>query len=81
MKWQGETSAQRRERLCNEVQRSYAWWPTQMGDGTWVWLDHYFWFLWGMHVVPHRFEKHCDAYQAMQRMNRGPQTPPPPRTR
>ena len=39
MKWSGETEEQRMVREY-EWHKWFAWFPVQMPDGTWVWLEH-----------------------------------------
>ena len=38
MKWSGETEEQRMVRE-DEWHKWFAWFPLQMPDGTWVWLE------------------------------------------
>lgn len=45
MKWNGETETQRNQRQAKGV-RCIAVLPTQMHDGTWVWLEKYWAGLW-----------------------------------
>lgn len=40
MRWRGETEEQRKAREREGVRR-FALLPTQMHDGTWVWLENY----------------------------------------
>lgn len=40
MRWAGETYEQWRLRVMGGV-RCFAWLPTQMADGTWVWWEYY----------------------------------------
>jgi len=39
MKWSGETEKQRLAREF-EWHKRFAWFPLQMSDGTWVWLEN-----------------------------------------
>jgi len=41
MKWQGETQQQWIDRVVDNWTRCFALFPTQMTDGTWVWLENY----------------------------------------
>jgi len=40
MQWRGETVEQFWDRVC-EWHGAYAWFPVQLTDGTWLWLEQY----------------------------------------
>jgi hypothetical protein len=40
MKWSGETKRDREARLRAGVS-AFAWWPTQMASGEWIWGEDY----------------------------------------
>lgn len=44
MRWRGETWEQRRQRVMSDWHRWFAFFPIQMRDGSWVWLE-YVWRL------------------------------------
>lgn len=82
MRWKGETPAQREARYREGVWR-LAWLPTQMDDGTWVWLEP-FWEMvvngkWGRRWRIRRISL-TDAHAAAERIKREEVKPPPPTT-
>lgn len=84
MRWRGET-ARRREAREREGVRRFALFPTQMHDGTWVWLE-YFWECRREGWPPLRNRPVFHVYLTITREEAqrladppGPTTPPPKR--
>lgn len=78
MIWKGETREQYIARAQKDGIRIFAWWPTQMDDGRWVWLEHYWEYFqrpnggigwWSRAITREDFE------------DSAPKTTPPPRAR
>lgn len=60
MQWEGQTVAQRIEKEKQGIRR-FAFLPTQMADGTWVWLEP-FWRVLGPTGKHHNFLTWVDVH-------------------
>jgi hypothetical protein len=72
MLWKGETDQQWYRRVKEQGEHVFAWFPTQMDDGTWVWLERYWRFLAGISW------KHCSYRRALNREDAAPKPLPQP---
>lgn len=82
MRWSGESKAHRDKRL-REWHRRFAFLPTQMSDGGWVWLESY----WAIDVA-HPWSSDGPTFELRAGLRRpddtptwaaAPVTPPPTR--
>lgn len=87
MRWSGTTREQR-EALERGGIQCFAYLPTQMCDGTWIWLEHY-WavrrinYLWRpqFNHGPDPYVRHTCLSVAKHRADRRTRPPPPSPTR
>jgi hypothetical protein len=75
MKWHGETERQVLNRYSKGV-KCWAWFPTQMNCGAWVWWEPY-WS--GLHTGMNNRKRWVNALIRDHCVQCGPTTTPPPK--
>jgi len=75
MMWNGETLKQRIERQVVGF-RQYAYLPTQMSCGTWVWFEYYWCAL---HRGPNMRQWYVSALRHADCLQQPPERPPSPK--